>query len=167
MINLYHLKMKFFEFENKLRESEGEITEEIKQMFSEIKAEREEKLEALASLIKNTNSEIEAFKKEELRLREARNKLEARTERLQDMIKELLPNDLKWEDGTHKVYYTKSMGVDVIDEELVPKEFFRIKTIEEIDKKLATAYFKQEMEAMGFADIPGLRYSERFNLQVK
>lgn len=170
MINLYRLAKMYAHVERALFESGGEVTPEIEEMFNAIEAERDDKLEALASLLKNADAEVAIYKAEEARLKGIRQGIERRMERLEAMAVHLLPYDEKWSKGPHKLSFRESQAVEITDFERVPREFIRVKTSEEVDKTKAAQMFKAEQgnEAERVVPlIPGLDYVTRYNLQVK
>lgn len=166
MISLYKLQRLFRDIELALIATDGEITPDIEKMFDDIKAERDEKLTAIAALMKNADAECDVLKREENRLKELRQRAEKRVAKLGELVERLVPYNEDWTDGLHKISYRESKAVEILDFTHVPAEFIRVKTSEEVDKSKATAWFKAA-DTPADAEIPGLQFVTRYNLQVK
>lgn len=163
MRSLYPLSELYQNLERSLTLSSGEITPDIELLFSQIQTEKDDKLEALACLLKNANAEIEMYQKEELRLRKIRESIEARTQKLEALAEHLLPHDEKWSSGVHKLSFRESKVAEVLDYDIrdLPHEFLRYKTTMEPDK----AKIKAAIESGTL--VPGAQISTRYNLQIK
>ena len=124
-----------------------------------LRAEREEKLEAVAMYWKELNIEAEALKKEsDVLLERARIALKQA-----DGLKRYLTSSLDGETlKTAKVAisYRKSEAV-VIDEELLPKKYFVKKITESPDKKTIKELLKEGKT------IKGAELEIRSNIQIK
>ncbi len=136
MINLYEIELLENEVEILLSNSEGEITFEIDMILQKISENKENKLELIAKLIKNIESETEAFSREISRLKDLREKSERKEENLKKLVSRLLPEGEKFKKGTHSMYYSKSESVFIsdVDKILQNPQFVRTKTIVEPDK---------------------------------
>lgn len=165
-MNVYELQKSFALFQQAVQETGGEITPELESVFLELQGSRDEKLEALAAMIKNTRAAIGAFDAEIQRLEMRRNSLEVTMERLESLVAVLLPVTASWDGGVHKLSYRQSKAIGVVDIDAVPEEFFRTKTTRELDKAKATEFLKQSTESEP-RHIPGLAYGTKYNLQVK
>lgn len=161
MISLYKLGEMYRNVDLALIESDGEITEDIELMLSELSDARDDKLTAIACLIKNSKAEMEAYKEEERRLKELRSRAEKRIEKLEELAKFILPTNEIWNSGAHKLYYRQSKAVEIHSEEKIPADYMRTKTIVEPNKTAIGAAIEAGVE------VPGAILATRQNLQVK
>lgn len=167
MINLYRLSKMYREVELALMHTDGEITPELETMLKELSGEKDDKLIALASLIKNTEGEASIYRQEEKRLEGIRRACERRLEKLTELVKLVLPEGESWSKDAHSLTYRESKAVEVVDFDAVPEDYKRTKTSVEVDKAKAAAFFKTSVEAAMGDSIPGLDFVTRQNLQVK
>lgn len=161
MISLYKLGEMYRNVDLALIESDGEITEDIELMLSELSDARDDKLTAIACLIKNSKAEMEAYKEEERRLKELRSRAEKRIEKLEELAKFILPTNEIWNSGAHKLFYRQSKAVEIHSEEKIPADYMRTKTIVEPNKTAIGAAIEAGVE------VPGAILATRQNLQVK
>lgn len=163
MTNLYPLQLKFANIESMLTASEGELTPEIEAAIKDAEATREEILEALACLVKNTEEIAISFYKEAGRLKEQAENYSARAEKFREAIRHILPVTERFYKGVHTLSYKSSEYIEVLDEAKVPKEFINKKEVTSVDKNKA----KEALKANPKATIEGLELKVRHNLQVK
>lgn len=163
MTNLYPLQLKFANIESMLTASEGELTPEIEAAIRDAEATREEKLEALASMIKNYRKEAGMFKAESIRLQIEYADLSGKADKLENLVEAILPTSEKFEKGVHKLFYKPSEYIEVLDEGKVPKGFLNVKEVTSVDKDKAKKALKDNPKS----NIEGLELKTRYNLQVK
>lgn len=163
MTNLYPLQLKFANIESMLTASEGELTPEIEAALKDAEATREELLEALACLVKNTEEIAISFYRESGRLKEQAENYSARAEKFREAIRVLLPVTERFYKGTHTLSYKSSEYIEVLDETKVPKGFLNVKEVTSVDKDKAKKALKENPKS----NIEGLELKTRYNLQVK
>jgi len=146
------------ELYNQTEDSEAEIALEA-ELDSVVDA-IEVKAEACAWMMKQMESESEAFDKLAKHFAAKAKYRSNAASRLKDYIAYcLMGNTLKTK--SFSFGWRKSVSVEVLDEGLIPEQYKRIKTVIEPEKKL----IKQDIEAG--ATIPGVCLKENMNLQVK
>ena len=134
-MNLYNINKAFQDWLLKVEENEGEVTPELMKEFDEIDGNFETKAEAYAVLIKQLIGESKLLKAEKQLLQER----QTRKEKTADKLCERLAGTLKtfgkdkFETSKCKVSFRRSKVVNIIDEKLLPEEYFKIK--KEISKK--------------------------------
>lgn len=140
-------------------DEDGVVVSGDLERISALKLEREEKLEAVALYWKELNVEAEALKKEsEVLLERARIALKQA-----DGLKMYLSSNLNGEPfktSRTAITYRKSEAV-IIDEELLPKEYFVKKITEAPDKKKIKELLKEGKT------IKGAELETRSNIQIK
>jgi hypothetical protein len=160
--SLYKLAQMYQVVEESLALTDGEITPEIERLLEEINSGIDEKLTAIAVLIKNGNCEVEAIKAEEKRLKERRQAAERRIARLGELVQQVLPVDKTWTSGVHKLFYRASTAIEITDETALPAEYLRTKVVTEPDKVAIKRALESEV-----APVPGAVLVTRYNVQVK
>lgn len=164
--------MKLYEITNALEtvingglifdEETGEVIFDSENL-DELAGELDDKLEACGIVIKEAQAEAEAMKAEEARLKERRQRKEKEAERLKEYVLSCMERVGAKKIDTPRVALStrKSSVVDVFDEELIPREFFNVKTTASVNKvAIAKAIKAGEV-------VEGCELSERFSLQVK
>lgn len=101
----------------------GEVIDE--EMLDQLAMERDRKLENIACWVKNLKAEISAFKEEEKNLKNRREVLEHKQERLSNYLQKYL-NGSKFETAKCKISYRKSEKVEVSDLDSIPEEFLKV-----------------------------------------
>lgn len=109
-------------------EETGEIAADAFARISELNIERNDKLEALACVIKNKKATAKALKEEEDNFKARRIREEKDIERLEKYLEMNMNNDEKLETTRAKIWFRHSMKVNIIDESKIPKLYQRIKT---------------------------------------
>lgn len=131
-------------------------------LLNELSLEKEQKLINIHRLIKEIEADAVAIKAEEARLSALRKQAEKKVESLKEYVVRFgLAQGEKFSAQGAVFSWRKSVGVEVVDESIVPEEYLRVKTSIEVDKSKA-----KDALSLG-VDIPGLEYYERQNLQVK
>lgn len=160
-MKLYEINDSYYKWLEKVQENEGELTPEMLTEIDCIERNFEEKGEAYAVLIKTLNAEAELFKAEKDRLAERQKQKENLAERLKERLAEsmrILEKD-KFETTKCKVSFRTSTAVNILDEALLPKKFFKIvKTPSKADIKEA---LKSGLK------VKGAELVENKNIQIK
>ena len=132
----------------------GEVAGEID--FTELKQlqeDRKTKLENIALYIKNTEAEAKAIKEEEAKLENRRKRLENRAGRL----RELMINSMKeakepeLETARCKAKIKDNEVTEIINKEIIPEEYFKVKINREPDKTAIKKAIKAGTEVAGAA----------------
>lgn len=154
-------------------EETGEIyqtQEELDKAIDEVAIELDTKIENIGCYIKNLESDIEAFKREEDNLKKRRksteNKIEGLKTYLNNYLTAVYPNEddrRKWKFKTPKVVlgYRKSTTVEVPDLEKLDKNFIKIKTETSADKTAIKEAIKNGTE------VKGAFLKDNINLSIK
>ena len=74
-----------------------------------------------------------------------------------------MPYDEKFKKGLHKLSYTPSAAVSIVDESALPAQYVKEEVIRTPDKKALGVALKANPEEV----IPGAELEYRYNLQVK
>ena len=160
-MKLYEINDAYYKWLEKVKENEGELTQEMLIEYESIDGEFEEKAEAYAVLIKTLNAEAEMLKTEQQRLYERQKQKENLAERLKERLTQsmqFLEKD-KLETAKCKISFRSSKAVEIIDEAKLPDEYFKI------ERKPMKSEIKEALKA-GVA-IDGAVLVERKNIQIK
>ena len=136
----------------------GELSPNLEAALTEAQKENADIMREVVCGLKDLGNLIEVHENEISRLKERRDILEARYDRLKAWLANSLPQGQKWSDGIHSLFWRKSVSVDVEPEKL-PIEYSKIEY--RADKTL----IRKELEAG--AEIPGARLLEKMNLIIK
>jgi len=165
MISLYSLNNKQREIEEALNLADGEITPEINAMISSYSESRDERLEALCVMIKNSDAESGMLKTEIDRLEKLKKLADNRSKRLRDAVQCSLEESETWVKGTHALSYSKSQSVEVDQSDdgtwTINPSYLRVKTTVEPNKDA----IGKALKAGG--EITGARLVTKYNLRVK
>jgi len=160
-MKLYEINDAYYKWLEKVKENEGELTEEMIIEFESISENADVKHEAYAVIIKQLEGENELVKAEKQRLAERHTQTENRI----NWLKSKLANSLeffgkeKFETPKCKVSFRTSTAVNILDEALLPKKFFKIvKTPSKADIKEA---LKSGLKVKGAVLV------ENKNIQIK
>lgn len=135
----------------------------VEARVSELMTERDEKLTNICCFIKNLEADAEAMDAEIKRLKVLKQSKKNRIQNLLDYVKQVTPEDEKWKNGIHRIYYSPSVAAVPTEDNTtgsVPAEY--ITRTEVVPNKTA-------IKAALVAGLPveGWRLDERKNLQVK
>ena len=145
-------------------ESEG--TDLDQEVYEEIMVMLKEELSAKSSNIlkylNNIQADLEQIKIEKQRLDKVKKSKESKYNRLADYIISVMTSLDKAKIETEIGNYAlrKSSKVEVIDEKLIPEEYFNIKIEKTVDKISLKEILKSK-------DIPGVKLSMGFNLNIQ
>lgn len=120
--------------------------------------EVESKAENIACWIKNNRADIKAYGEEIARLKLEKDRTEKRNERLTDYLAYLL-NGEKLKTARCSVSYRRSKSVKLIDESLIPEEYFKI------ERKLSKADVREDIERG--SEVPGCELVETVSVQIR
>jgi hypothetical protein len=130
----------------------GEVDAEID--FSELKQlqeDRKTKLENIALYIKNTEAEAKAIKEEEEKLKTRRERLENRADRLRDLMITSMQEakEPELETARCKARIKDNEVTEIINEDLIPEEFIKVKIKRDPDKTAIKKAIKAGTEVAG------------------
>ena len=140
-----------------------EETGEVLADFSDLDALQvsyEKKLTACGMWVKNKKALVDAIKSEEKALRARRNVLERSIDRMDEYVKNHLPEG-GYESPEVRLSTRKSSKVIIDDPEAIPEQYQKYETIVSIDKKGIAQAIRAGSE------IPGAHLEVSENLQVK
>jgi hypothetical protein len=160
-MKLYEINDAYYKWLEKVQENEGELTQEMLIEYESIDGEFEKKAEAYAVLIKTLNAEADMLKTEQQRLYERQKQKENLAERLKERLAESMQffEKDKLETAKCKISFRSSKAVEIIDEALIPDEYFKVeRKVIKTDIKTAIAEGKE---------VAGAVLVERKNIQIK
>ena len=147
-MNLYELTGEY----KRLLDVEADVSEEaFADTLESIEGEIEEKVDGYGKVITSLLAEAGAIKEEEKRLADKRNVLENRASRLKENLEQAMISLDK--DKIKTTLFTASFrktpgSVNVLDETLVPKEYF-VEQAPRLDKKTILGLLKEGQEVEG------------------
>lgn len=162
MPNLYQLAEQYKKFYDYMEEAldDDSLTEDDLELYYEtlesIQEPLEHKIENICRFLRNIEGDIEAYRKEKLRLERKQKYLQNKFDGLKRWMKDSLElNKIdKIEAGMYKVRLQKNpASVEIIDESKVPKKYIT-KTEVCFDKKLLLKEIKSGKEIKGVALAP-------------
>ncbi len=164
MANLYEINEKLLtalaRAEEEAVENDGEIRETTGEELDSLEMEREEKIENTALFIKNMNAEIAMIKAEEKALKERRQAVENKAERVKEWLSFNLHGETR-KSGKFSLSYRKSQAVKIDNESEIPTEYTTVKTqIMPLKADIKKAILKGEI-------VSGASIEERKNLVIK
>ena len=142
------------------QQSEGEVSQETTDLIAELQMARDDKLEAIGCVIKNTEAEADAIKNEIARLTKRKKALDNKANGLRFYVANML-NGEKWECPKVSFSFRKSEKVIIDDENKLARRWFKKKITFDIDKDAIKEAIKSG-KAVRYA-----RVAEFNNLQVK
>lgn len=164
-LSLYNITNKFVELMDKAQE--GELTEEeYNELGNELALELQNKSSNIIGYIKNSESLLEAMKKEEKRLSDMRKQGEKKLDKFYQYVKENMERlgliEIPTELGKLKI--TKNpMSIEIENEDEIPSEFKKEVITTQIDKTAIKNHFKDTGEL-----VPGIRIIDnKTSLRIK
>ena len=140
---------------------DGSMTDDVFERIAELEADRDWLALQIAREIKNVRAMAAAVKAEEKALRDRRQILERRDERLAAYLGEHLPEGTKLEDGSATIGWRKSSRVEFhIDEEL-PDQFVKIEEVRKVDGRGVLAALRAGDQ------VPGAKLVNSNRVQVR
>jgi viroplasmin and RNaseH domain-containing protein len=138
-MNLYQVDLQIEYIISRSEETGGEITDEQSAELDKLYAVREELLVELVKARQNYLTQAEATNIEIERLKAVRAKLQDRAESCERAVLKVGGKELKLSTPLGTVRFQPSVKMEVLDKELIPKEFQRANTGWEPDKAKARA----------------------------
>ena len=163
-MQLYKIQEAMIDNLNIFLESEG--TDLDQEVYEEIMVMLKEELPAKSSNIlkylNNIQADLEQIKIEKQRLDKVKKSKESKYNRLADYIISVMTSLDKAKIETEIGNYAlrKSSKVEVIDESLIPEEYFNIKMDKTVDKITLKELLKSQ-------EIPGVKLSTGYNLNIQ
>lgn len=163
-MELYKIQEALIDNLNIFLESEG--TDLDQEVYEEIMVMLKEELSAKSSNIlkylNNIQADLEQIKIEKQRLDKVKKSKESKYNRLADYIISVMTSLDKAKIETEIGNYAlrKSSKVEVIDESLIPEEYFNIKMDKTVDKITLKELLKSQ-------EIPGVKLSTGYNLNIQ
>ena len=161
-MKLYELSQNYLNLQELLENPEVP-QEMVIAALDEVGEQFEDKVENIAKLIKTMEVDIKGFKEEESRLSDRRKSLENRVKGLKEYIDGAMKatGKLKIKGKLYSFNIHKNTpSLEVVNEELVPREFFKVQD-PVLDKKEALARLKAG------EDIPGLSIKQTESLRIR
>lgn len=163
-MTLYEINQQMEEAINRMfaeaNTNDGEVSQETTDLISELQIARDDKLEALGCVIKNTKAEAKAIKEEIDQLTKRKKSLDNKVNGLNFYVAKML-NGEKWECPKVSFSFKKSEQVIIDDENKLARKWFRKKITFDIDK----AAIKEAIKSG--KSVRHARIAEFNNLQVK
>ena len=165
--------MKLYELVQKQRElldyiaaldaEDLELSDAVGDTLDDLNGMIEDKAEAVAAFIFESQADSAALKQEEQRLAERRRLNDAKVERMKTYLHDMLDDAGldKVKGLKYTVGFRKSQAVDVLDLDTVPESLKRTKTIVEADKTAIKDALKRGV------DVPGALLIDKRNLSIK
>ena len=163
-MNLYEISEAMIDNLNIFLESEGtELDKEVHdEVMALLKKELSSKSSNLLKYLNNLQCDLEQIRLEKQRLDKIKKSKESKYEKLSDYIIYIMQTLHKAKIETEIGNYAlrKSTKVEVIDEKLIPEEYFNIKVDKSIDKIALKEVLKSK-------EIPGVKLTTGFNLNIQ
>ncbi len=160
-MKLYEIDKAYQEWQEKVMEADGEITQELMEELDRIQETGDEKLESYAIVVKSFLAEAEAINGEKKRLDEREKRAKAAAEnvkRCADYLMQLLGKD-KFKTARTAITYRRSNSVEITDESAIPEQYFKIeRKVSKTDIKAAIKNGEQ---------INGAVLVEKQNIQIR
>ena len=139
---------------------DDDVREAIAKELDILEISRDEKLSSLCAVVKNLESDEEAYANEIKRLKKEKDYVESKIERIRVCISNCLGVGNKWQSGVHKLSWRESKALIVDETKGVFPEFQKV--VYEVDK----ASVKEHLDGGG-SPLPFAWYEQRKNLQIK
>ena len=163
-MKLYEIGDAMIDNLNLFLESEGtELDEEVyNEVLDLLKRELANKSSNILKYLNNLQCDLEQIRLEKQRLEKIKKSKESKYEKLSDYIIYIMQTLHKAKIETEIGNYAlrKSTKVEVIDEKLIPEEYFNIKVDKSVDKTALKEVLKSK-------EIPGVKLTTGFNLNIQ
>lgn len=163
-MTLYKIQETMIDNLNIYLESEG--TEGDQEVYEEImdilRVELSSKSSNILKYLNNLQADLEQIKLEKQRLDRVKKSKESKVNKLSDYIISVMTtlDKAKIETDLGNYALRKSSKVEVIDEKLIPEEYFNIKIEKTVDKITLKEILKSQ-------DIPGVKLTTGYNLNIQ
>lgn len=141
-----------------IEDLDGELPPNLEAQLEQSQKEQGEAFSAVVCWLKDLENLIETHRKEERRLKDRREVLDARFERLKAWLSKALPEGERWSDGVHSLSWRKSTSLEV-EAERIGLDFLRV--YHEIDK----AKIREHLAGGGTLD--GAKMVTKMHLQIR
>ena len=163
-MTLYEIQETMIDNLNIFLESEGsEFDQEVyEEIMNILKIELSSKSSNILKYLNNLQADLEQIKLEKQRLDKIKKSKEAKYNRLSDYIISVMTNldKAKIETNIGNYALRKSTKVEILDEKLIPEEYFNISIDKTVDKLTLKEVLKSQ-------EIPGVRLATGFNLNIQ
>ena len=163
-MTLYEIQETMIDNLNIFLESEGsEFDQEVyEEIMNILKIELSNKSSNILKYLNNLQADLEQIKIEKQRLDKIKKSKEAKYNRLSDYIISVMTNldKAKIETNIGNYALRKSTKVEILDEKLIPEEYFNIS----IDKTVNKVTLKEVLKSQ---EVPGVRLATGYNLNIQ
>jgi hypothetical protein len=163
-MKLYEIGDAIIDNLNLFLESEGtELDEEVyNEVLDLLKRELANKSSNILKYLNNLQADLEQIKLEKQRLDKIKKSKESKYNKLSDYIISVMTNLDKAKIETEIGNYAlrKSTKVEILDEKLIPEEYFNIS----IDKTVDKIALKEVLKSQ---EVPGVRLATGYNLNIQ
>ncbi len=163
-MKLYEIGDAIIDNLNLFLESEGtELDEEVyNEVLDLLKRELANKSSNILKYLNNLQADLEQIKLEKQRLDKIKKSKESKYNKLSDYIISVMTNLDKAKIETELGNYAlrKSTKVEILDEKLIPEEYFNIT----IDKTVDKIALKEVLKSQ---EVPGVRLATGYNLNIQ
>jgi hypothetical protein len=163
-MTLYEIQETMIDNLNIFLESEGsEFDQEVyEEIMNILKIELSNKSSNILKYLNNLQADLEQIKLEKQRLDKIKKSKEAKYNRLSDYIISVMTNldKAKIETNIGNYALRKSTKVEILDEKLIPEEYFNIS----IDKTVNKVTLKEVLKSQ---EVPGVRLATGYNLNIQ
>ena len=163
-MTLYEIQETMIDNLNIFLESEGsEFDQEVyEEIMNILKIELSSKSSNILKYLNNLQADLEQIKLEKQRLDKIKKSKESKYNKLSDYIISVMTNldKAKIETDIGNYALRKSTKVDILDEKLIPEEYFNIS----IDKTVNKVTLKEVLKSQ---EVPGVRLATGYNLNIQ
>ena len=163
-MTLYEIQETMIDNLNIVLESEGsEFDQEVyEEIMNILKIELSNKSSNILKYLNNLQADLEQIKLEKQRLDKIKKSKESKYNKLSDYIISVMTNLDKAKIETEIGNYAlrKSTKVEILDEKLIPEEYFNIS----IDKTVDKIALKEVLKSQ---EVPGVRLATGYNLNIQ
>ncbi len=163
-MTLYEIQETMIDNLNIFLESEGsEFDQEVyEEIMNILKIELSNKSSNILKYLNNLQADLEQIKLEKQRLDKIKKSKESKYNKLSDYIISVMKNldKAKIETDIGNYALRKSTKVEILDEKLIPEEYFNISIDKTVDKLTLKEILKSQ-------EIPGVRLATGFNLNIQ
>ena len=163
-MTLYEIQETMIDNLNIFLESEGsEFDQEVyEEIMNILKIELSSKSSNILKYLNNLQADLEQIKLEKQRLDKIKKSKESKYNKLSDYIISVMTNldKAKIETDIGNYALRKSTKVEILDEKLIPEEYFNIS----IDKTVNKVTLKEVLKSQ---EVPGVRLAIGYNLNIQ